>query len=79
MSEAADRGTETIAGLVDRSAARTAPETQMADLFGHAASAPAPLAVVDDGGVLLGAVTREALLNALSSGENDEQEVNARV
>ncbi|UKD54901.1 glycine betaine/L-proline ABC transporter ATP-binding protein [Amycolatopsis sp. FU40] len=79
VSEAADRGTETIAGLVDRSAARTAPETQMADLFGHAASAPAPLAVVDDGGVLLGAVTREALLNALSSGENDEQEVNARV
>ncbi|WP_033295230.1 betaine/proline/choline family ABC transporter ATP-binding protein [Amycolatopsis jejuensis] len=69
VAKAADGDAGSIADVVDRSAAQTGPETQVADLFGHAASAPAPLAVVDGDGALLGMVTREALLNALSVGQ----------
>ena len=71
VTEAAENGAKTIAEAVDRNAARTAPDTLMADLFGSAASAPAPLAVVGKEDALLGQITREALLTVLSAGENE--------
>ncbi|WP_020661850.1 betaine/proline/choline family ABC transporter ATP-binding protein [Amycolatopsis benzoatilytica] len=71
VTEAVESGADTIAGAVDRNAARTAPDTLMADLFGSAASALAPLAVVGKEDALLGQITGEALLTTLSGGEDE--------
>ncbi|PFG46831.1 glycine betaine/proline transport system ATP-binding protein [Amycolatopsis sulphurea] len=77
VSAAAERGDATLAAAVDREAARTTPETPVADLFGVSASAPAPVAVVDGDGALLGMVTQQSLLRSLSIPEKAEEEVDA--
>ncbi|MBB4685492.1 quaternary amine ABC transporter ATP-binding protein [Amycolatopsis jiangsuensis] len=77
VSAAADRGEASLEGVLDRSAASTTPETPVAELFGASASAPAPLAVVDQHGALLGMVTQQSLLRSLSMVEDAQEEVDA--
>ncbi|WP_127131929.1 glycine betaine/L-proline ABC transporter ATP-binding protein [Georgenia sp. SYP-B2076] len=76
-------GAESLDGLVhpDRSAVKA--DTPLAEMFAPAAEARLPLAVVDDGGRLLGVVPRVALLEAMapagesaaSAGTPDDGEV----
>ncbi|WP_420114359.1 quaternary amine ABC transporter ATP-binding protein [Pseudactinotalea sp.] len=57
-----------------REVATASPDTQLADLFADAASNRAPIAVVDDRGLLVGLIPRVTLLAALadpSSNGND--------
>ncbi|GAA3575552.1 glycine betaine/L-proline ABC transporter ATP-binding protein [Amycolatopsis ultiminotia] len=70
-------GAGSVADVLDRSAARVTADTPVADLFGVSAAAPAPLAVVDGAGALLGMVTQQSLLRSLSITEDAEEEVDA--
>ncbi|MFC0865937.1 glycine betaine/L-proline ABC transporter ATP-binding protein [Sphaerimonospora cavernae] len=47
----------------------------LAELLVPAAQSPAPLAVVDDAGGLLGVIPRETLLNALATSQTEERKV----
>ncbi len=59
-----------------RDVVSVSPDTALADLFGDAASTGAPLAVIDDGGQLLGVIPRVTLLSALAvpDGASDAEE-----
>lgn len=56
-----------LSSVVRNSQDFVSPETALADLFGRAVESPVPLAVVDDGGRLVGAIPRVTLLAALGN------------
>ena len=56
-----------LSSVVRNSTDFVSPETALADLFGRAVESPIPLAVVDDGGRLVGAIPRVTLLAALGN------------
>lgn len=56
-----------LSSVVRNSGDFVSPETALADLFGLAVESPIPLAVVDDGGRLVGAIPRVTLLAALGN------------
>src|SRR5690606_32419714 len=51
--------------------AQVAEDTPLADLFPYAAATHAPLAVINDRGVLVGLIPRVTLRGALSLGDDD--------
>jgi len=56
-----------LSSVVRNSQDFVSPETALADLFGRAVESPVPLAVVDGGGRLVGAIPRVTLLAALGN------------
>ena len=58
-------GAETLDGLVHPDHSAVGPDAPLSEMFAPAAEARLPLAVVDDGGKLLGVVPRVALLEAM--------------
>jgi glycine betaine/proline transport system ATP-binding protein len=64
-ADAVQRGADTVRGLISDDVAAVAPDTPVYELFAPSAESPVPLAVVDEGGRLLGVVPRATLLAAL--------------
>ncbi|PFG38657.1 glycine betaine/proline transport system ATP-binding protein [Georgenia soli] len=60
------QGTDTLDGLVHPDHSAVGPDTPLSEMFAPAAESRLPLAVVDDGGRLLGVVPRVALLEAMA-------------
>jgi glycine betaine/proline transport system ATP-binding protein len=65
VAEAVRQGSDRLPAM-SREVARVSPDTQIADLFADAAASRAPLAVVQENGVLVGMIPRVTLLTALA-------------
>lgn len=63
----ANRGEQSLDGIVSSEVPSVAATAQLADLFAPSAESPLPLAVVDDQGRLVGVVPRSTLLAAMAS------------
>ncbi|TDE90459.1 glycine betaine/L-proline ABC transporter ATP-binding protein [Occultella glacieicola] len=66
VAEAVRQGSSTLPGL-SQAVTTVGPETPLVELFADSAAARAPLAVVDERGVLLGVIPRVTLLSALAT------------
>ncbi|MCA5894652.1 glycine betaine/L-proline ABC transporter ATP-binding protein [Isoptericola sp. NEAU-Y5] len=72
-------GVEKLEGLVDPDVVAVHQDTPLAELFAPAAGTSVPLAVVDDGGRLVGIVPRVTLLEAMAPADNGDGSDDAEV